>query len=205
MLNTFIKESIAPPLLAAGFKAQGKIYRRIRSNAIQLIEIENGKYNDAKRARFTLEVGVCFPNLLKAMAELESFAEYRECLDKPTISTCVVRRRLGEFLDSPQDTWWTVSAVTRTLPAPETIMTPLLERAVPWLDSMTSIDALLAEQADKHPLTHKVMRIAALGAAGKIDDATQAIAAYAKARYSTVDAQEKLSLEMQKLIDMCRK
>jgi hypothetical protein len=200
MLSTFIKENITPALVAAGFKAQGKIYRRINADVIQLIEIENGKHNDAKRARFTIEVGVCFPNLLKTLATLEQFADYQALHANPTITQCVVRRRLGEFLDTPQDTWWTVSAVTNTLPAPETIMEPLLARAMPWLDSMLSLDALVTDANTKHPLTHKALHIAALAAAGQADKAATAISAYTKVRYGTAEAQAKLSQEMHKLI-----
>jgi hypothetical protein len=185
MLNSFIKEALSPVLIDAGFKAAGRVYRREVGDALQLVDIQNWKFNDSKRARFTIEVGVCFPRLLTAVAELESYAFYRENLGKPGITECAVRRRLGEFLDPPQDTWWTVSATTGHLPPVEDVTSPLTTAAIPWMESMSEVCALASARSERHALSNKVMDVAALFALGQKALAMDAAKQLAGARHPT--------------------
>jgi hypothetical protein len=183
MLNAYLKDSIAPALKGAGFEATGRVYRRAAGDALQIVEIENWKYNDAKRAKFTLEVGVCFPQLLAAVSELDAYAFYKECLAKPGITVCAVRRRLGMFLNPPQDKWWTVSATTGNLPPAEEIAVPLTTAAFPWMQSMSTLSALVSADPGAHTLRTGVMDVAALFALGQTSAATDAAGAMAKARH----------------------
>lgn len=185
MLNAYLKDAIAPVLLAAGFKATGRVYRRAVGEVLQVVDIQNWKFNDPKRARFTVEVGVCFPSLLAAIAELESYAFYRPNLAKPGITECAVRRRLGMFLDPPQDTWWTVSATTGHVPPAESVTGPLVSAALPWMQRMSDVSAWASAGTDEHALSSPVMGVAAQYALGRDRVATEAAAALAKARHPT--------------------
>jgi hypothetical protein len=191
MLNSYIKEQISPVLLAAGFKATGRIYRRIAGDAFQIIDIQNWKYNDSKRARFTIEVGVCFPRLLAGVSELSAYAFYKENLPKPGIAECAVRRRLCEFLDPRQDVWWTVSATTGYLPPVEEVMHPLKMAALPWMHAMSTLSALVSARTEGHALTNRVMDVAALFAVGQNIAAIEAASSLANARCPTQPELEK--------------
>lgn len=194
MLNAFIKEGISPLLLREGFKASGRVYRRRVGDALQIIDIQNWKYNDSKRARFTIEVGVCFPHLLVAVAGLSSYAFYRELLDRPGITTCAVRRRIGEFLEPRQDVWWTVSATTGHVPPAEEVTRPLQSAALPWLQAMSSLHAVCMARTENHALTSAVMDVAALFALGQLSKAKEAAESLAKARNPTQPALEQTLL-----------
>ena len=183
LLNTFIKDKIAPVLLGEGFKATGRVYRRVAGDALHVIDLQNWKYNDSKRARFTIEIGVCFPKLLAAVSELDAYAFYRENLSKPGVTECAVRRRLGELMDPPKDAWWTISATTGYVPLPEEVTAPLMNAGLPWLQAMSTIPAVSAARVDNHALTSKVMNVALLFAVGEPTTAKDAALALAKARH----------------------
>jgi hypothetical protein len=191
MLNTYIKDAIAPVLLGAGFRATGRVYRREAGDAFHVVDIQNWKYNDSKRARFTIEVGVCFPRLLAAVSELDAYAFYKPNVAKPGITECAVRRRLGMFLTPPEDTWWTVSATTGYVPPAEQITGPLTTAALPWTQDMSAISALVAAGKANHTLSSPVMEVAALFALGQESAATVAAASLSKARHPTQPILEK--------------
>jgi hypothetical protein len=143
MLNDFLKKSIVPPLKEVGFAGKGRVLTRADGDGIQVIDIQNWKYNDPKRARFTVEIGVCFPQVLAQVAKLDEFAYYQPYVQKPAIVACHVRERTGFFLDNPEDHWWTVSAVTGHVPDPAEVLTPLLERGLPWLNARSTFAGLV--------------------------------------------------------------
>jgi Domain of unknown function (DUF4304) len=183
LLNSFIKDKIAPVLLGAGFKATGRVYRRTAGEALQVIDLQNWKYNDSKRARFTIELGVCFPKLLAAVCELDAYAFYRDSAARPGVTECAARRRLGELMDPPQDLWWTVSATTGHVPTAEEITAPLMNAGLPWMQAMSTLSAVTLARADHHALSSKVMDVAALFAIGETGAAIDAASALARARH----------------------
>ena len=183
MLNSYLKDAIAPVLLATGFKATGRVFRRMSGEALHVVDIQNWKFNDSRRARFTIEVGVCFPRLLAAVAELEAYAFYRPNLTKPGITECAIRRRLGMFLEPPQDTWWTVSATTGYVPPAEQITDPLTKAAFPWMQNASELSALVSARAGEHVLSTPVMDVATYFALGQETVGTEAAASLAKARF----------------------
>jgi hypothetical protein len=146
-LSDFFKKSLAPALAALGFVAQGRVFRRAQGAALQMVELELGKYNDASQARFTVELGVCYPQLLEALAALEQFAYFRPRLATPGITECVVRQRLGMLIEPPADCWWSCGAATAGLPAAEDIIALLSAHGLPWLAGRASLSALVATEA----------------------------------------------------------
>lgn len=140
LLQTFLKSGVAPPLKAAGFTAQGRVWRREVGDVLQIIDIQLWKYNDALSARFTVELGVCFPQLLAAVAALNQFAYFRPQLAKPSITECIERTRIGMLLDDAHDHWWSVTASPSNLPDADEIIAPLMSRGLPWLQRYSSLE-----------------------------------------------------------------
>ena len=183
LLTSFIRDAISPVLVNEGFKATGRVFRRTRGDALQVVDIQNWKNNDSKRARFTIEVGVCFPRLLEVVAGLDSYRFYREMIAKPGITACAVRRRIGEFLEPSQDRWWTISATTGHVPDPDEVSHPLASAAIPWMESMSKLAALANDRAKQHALDNKVMHIAALFALGEKAAAEEKAKVFASANH----------------------
>jgi hypothetical protein len=108
-----------------------------------VVDIQNWKYNDLANARFTIEIGVCFPQVLARVAQIDEFSYFLPYVGKSDIATCHVRERLGMFFDAPQDHWWTVSAVAGENPDPAAILVPLLTRGLPGLDARSTLAGLV--------------------------------------------------------------
>jgi hypothetical protein len=198
LLNDFLRKSIVPALKKIGFDGRRRVLTRAQEDGMQVVDIQNWKYNDPAQARFTVEVGVCFPDLLAEVAKLDEFAFYRPYVNKPDIVVCQVRQRLGMFLDEPQDYWWSVEAEPPLLPDPAAIIGPLLERAVPWLDARSSPSALV----DRGEAGGGALGIAALAACGRRDAAMAEARAHARRRYPQGDdAEAALVGDLLKLVD----
>lgn len=178
MLNDFLKKSIVPELKKLGFAGKGRVLTRAHGDGIQVIDIQNWKYNDPKRARFTVEIGVCFPQVLAQVAKLNEFAYYLPYVQKPDIVACHVRERTGFFFDNPEDHWWTVSAVTGHVPDPAEILTPLLERGLPWLNARSTFAGLL----ELGEVGRTVQSIVILALSGRHEAAVEEAQQYAKDR-----------------------
>jgi hypothetical protein len=199
MLSNFLRDAIAPLLLAEGFRATGRVYRRAVGEALWVVDIQNWKFNDAKRARFTLEVGVCFPHLLAAVAQLSAYEFYGPNVSKPGITECAVRRRIGTFMEPPRDHWWTVSAVTDHVPSAEQIAVPLAA-ARAWIQERSTLLAFAAVEKDRHALYNGVMEVAALFALGQAPAALAMAAAMARSRYpNQPDGEARLLQELASL------
>jgi hypothetical protein len=143
-LNDFLKKSIVPELKKLGFAGKGRVLTRTQGDGVQVVDIQNWKYNDPANARFTIEIGVCFPQVLAQVARLDEFSYLLPYVGKPDIATCHVRERLGMFLDAPEDYWWTISAVTGESPEPAPILALLQTRGLPWLDARSTYAGLVA-------------------------------------------------------------
>ena len=198
LLNGFLRESITPELKKAGFVGKGRVFRRSMGDALQVVEIQNWKYNDPERARFTLEVGVCFPGILTEVSQFDAFSFYRPYVENPGITLCSLRERLGMFLDTPEDHWWEVNAVTGHLPDPPEILNPLLQKAVPWLDTWSS----LAFFVQNGTPGDGQLGIAALAACGRLDEAIAAAHRHAKFRHQQdAEAEQVLFCELERLVN----
>ncbi|MBU1235426.1 MAG: DUF4304 domain-containing protein [Gammaproteobacteria bacterium] len=198
LLNDFLKKSIVPALKNIGFDGKGRVWTRSKDDGIQLVDIQNWKYNDPAQARFTIEFGICFPDMLAEVAKLDEFAFHRPYLNKPDIVVCQVRERLGMLLDEPQDTWWSVNAEPAQLPDPAEILVPLLDRAVPWLDARSSLSALV----ESGEAGGGVFGIAARAACDRRDEVMAEAREYSKRRHpQDADAEAALFGKLVKLIE----
>lgn len=166
MLTAFLRDAIAPALADAGFKGRSRTFRRTRGDAVQVVEILLHKLNDAKRARFALEFGLCFPRLCSLAMDAGIAEAGRFDTAQPGITDCVLRRRLGEFLADPTDLWFTVSAVTQHVPEASDVVSPFVERALPWLDACATLPATVSAPELQRPLVDWRLQVLALAMTG---------------------------------------
>ena len=179
ILNNYLKSALIPELKKLGFTAKGMVLTRSKDDAVQIIEFLNWKYNDAESARFTVEVGVCFPGILEEVAQLEEFSFYRPYLENPEIVVCSQRERLGTFMQPAEDYWWTISTVGSEALKSDEIMEPLLQKALPWLDTWSSLEYFVLNGKPGNGQ----LGIAAYAACGFRDEAIAAAQHFAKRRH----------------------
>ncbi len=106
-----------------GFRKQGHRFRRLSGGNAGLIELQRSQSSSRDRVRFTLNVGVICGRLLD---------EDRPPASKGGVFNAHLRMRIGEFLATPTDKWWdlTADASPADLVAE---LTPLLDLAAEYL------------------------------------------------------------------------
>lgn len=197
-LAHYLKSALIPELKKLGFTAKGRVLKRQNGDAVQIIEFLNWKYNDAEKAQFTVEIGVCFPGILDEVANFEEFSYYRPYVDNPDVAVCFQRERLGMFMKPPQDYWWPVGKAADDMPNPAEILGLITHSALPWLDAWSSLDYFVHHgKADTGQLG-----IVARAACGYRDEAIAAAQNFAKLRHQqNAQAERELFAELVKLVD----
>jgi len=123
---------LSVPLIGAEFRRHGRVWTKRRADRIDLVEVVLGKWNEGETGRFTVELGVAYPELLTMVAAIEAFRFYRPYLDRPAIEACQIRERLGFLLSPAEDRWWEVAADGPTEPIGEAVAGALGAAGLAW-------------------------------------------------------------------------
>jgi hypothetical protein len=135
MAFKLVIEEVSRILLPYGFKRRGQIYRGTSQGNVQIVHLQKSLSNSASVTRFTINIGI-FSNRL---AEL-SFVEGRE----PGVWDAHVRLRIGDFLPTPYEKWWELTAESDGKLICQEIASLLTDSALPYLEAHSSDAALVA-------------------------------------------------------------
>lgn len=86
-----------------GFAKRGNAYRRLSSGNSAIIEAQRSQSSNGDTIRFTLNVGVICGRLLD---------DYQPEISKAGSMHAHLRERIGAFLPTHEDKWWTIDAST---------------------------------------------------------------------------------------------
>lgn len=175
-LQNALRKTLGPGILRHGFAGEKRIYRRQRNGLLDIVDVQLWKDNDASRARFTIELGICVPVALAMVAELPSFAYMRSVLGNPGITECTERERLGMLMPTPRDRWWTVSAGTDPEAVASEALATLASHGLPWLETHASL-AAFARRELRRPTAFDIALYCHLGLH---EEARAAYAIYAR-------------------------
>lgn len=130
-IDTIIKLALATPLKAAGFKKQARVFRRSRDDgAVEVIDIQGGKYNTEGKGEFTVNLGLYLPQIA-AMLDAPP-------LEKPQEHQCHFRQRIGALLpEKDEDFWWSMDTVTHDEALAHALQQAVLNHALPWFACFT--------------------------------------------------------------------
>jgi hypothetical protein len=149
LLQKALRETLEPAIVRMGFEGKKRIYRRNRNGLMDIVDIQLWKYNDANRARFTIELGLCVPVALEMAAALQSFAYFRSSVASPGITECAERERIGILIPEPKDRWWTISSGTDPTAVASEVVTNLEKFGMPWLERYDSLEAFARRPVPK--------------------------------------------------------
>ncbi len=146
---------LAPALGKRGFKKQRRAFaREVAPDVVQAILFQMGRFEPAEDRRpgyhgsFTVELGVWLGELARI------FDEERPKFVRPY--DCHVRQRLGFLTDEPEDTWWTLDQSTEEIA--DAMVEAFDELALPWLDSLATLQGVLAAAAATDPMLDDLLR-----------------------------------------------
>ena len=130
-------EGLAPLMEPLGYELAGdepilRRYGRARpAESVFLLQLLEGKENQAETGSLTLELGVHYPAVSASMVELPAYAYLKSQLAPPQLAVCPLRIRLGELWKGA-DSWWKIDPDTNLKLLTEQIAVVVLESALPW-------------------------------------------------------------------------
>lgn len=159
LLQKAIKGTLDPAIVRMGFEGKKRSYRRTRNGLLDIVDIQLWKYNDATRARFTIELGICVPVALEMTAALQSFSYFRPSIANPGITECAERERLGILMPEPRDRWWTMSSGTDPSDVANEVIANLQRFGIPWLERHESLEAFARRPVPKPSVFDIALRL----------------------------------------------
>lgn len=137
-LDEVIGQALTPTLKADGYKKSAHTFRRTTDRCVQVLSVQASQYSGATELRFTINLGVYFPEVQAAMA---GFLAWTPGPAGPTESECQVRARIGGLLPGGRDHWWTLRSAGPTAPVTAEVEAAFLQFGRPWLQAMTDLEA----------------------------------------------------------------
>ena len=121
VIDRVAADALADPLSAAGFRRDGRTWRRRLGDAVQVVQVQASRCNVGADGQFTLNAGVYFPALAARLGLFPSS-------DSPEEADCHVRTRPMP----PGRSWWKVRAAG--VATPDEKAGPVIGPVFSWLD-----------------------------------------------------------------------
>lgn len=193
LISDLIRQSVALLLKEHGFVKKGNTWNRRLREVVHVIDLQESRYDDNRRVRFTLNVGVASPEAY-AICWGPSVPSFLQETD------CILRKRVGEFLNLTDgsmalDYWWKLSSAGDVTIIGKEVATAIRVRLLPYLDGISSTEALyavLAKQVQPSDVLGQIylaILTALQGEAEKAKDALDVAAQAANAAWRTRIAQ----------------
>lgn len=153
VIDEIVRQGVAPFMKELGFSKKGNTWWQSYERVIEVIDIQKDRFNDGFVARFTVNLGLYWPEVQKAIAqEARSFP--------PKTPDCTVSERLGLLFDEGRDFWWTVGPQTDVHGIGRDCVVKIQDFGIPWLRSGHDLSTTLS-YARKRPYTIVMKRILA--------------------------------------------
>jgi hypothetical protein len=120
-------------LKAHGFSKRGNAWRQREGVNVSIIEVQRSQASTSQAIHFTLNTGVVAGKLL---------GDWEPDVSKASSFHAHLRQRIGDFLDEPEDRWWTVEGGSDPT-ALIAELDPLLELAAAFLAKHITDSALI--------------------------------------------------------------
>jgi hypothetical protein len=180
----------APALAGHGFRRKGRtLFRESGVGAhrcLAMLNLQGNPWNEGAAGRFCVNLGVQFPAVTLLMAEVPYLAWTADHAESKDEAACLLRARIDSTLpDAPegwwpkglrrgQDFWFEIDAGTDLPALGQTLARLLVEYAVPWLDTRSSLEGLLGPQDAGVDVARPLASIAAAILLGRQKDAEAA-------------------------------
>jgi len=153
LLQAFLKESsILKALKERGFRKSGSTFmRRAEGGAAHVVDFQVSRYSDSGSAKFTINFGVALEEVWQVyyghgvgtrVNEADCFPRFR------------VGEVIGEFGERAKDVWWTFVEGAAPVDIGAEVKACLLDRCLPILDRLDSIESVFQFLREEAPLRH---------------------------------------------------
>jgi hypothetical protein len=138
-IDTVIRDGLAPPLTASGFRRHRRIFRRTIDDAVHVVEVQGNKWNMGAHGQITLNLGVYF----RAVAALDP--EEGPPTESPTAGACLLRRRISRLMPVAEDHWWSIDEQTDLRELGDELAATWIAYGEPWFGSVPDLATAAAQ------------------------------------------------------------
>ncbi len=131
-IDEVIRLGLTPALEADGYLKKSRTFHRVSDDCVRVVNVQASDWNDPRIGRFTLNLGVFFPQVDRIHPQL-----LRSGL--PNEAQCTVRMRIGELMPGRRDTWWDIEAGADPAPIAEKIGQVWLRFGRPWIERVADL------------------------------------------------------------------
>ena len=136
MLKDLIK-NIAVLLKEYGYTKIGNTFYKQQYGNWAVLSFQKSRANTKDEMRFTMNIGTCSHTI-------RDFFDSEKSENKPALDECQWQRRIGDFIASGDDLWWSLNASTDVNLLFQEIKQALMNEVLPSIDAHLSDSQLLA-------------------------------------------------------------
>nr|WP_320166022.1 DUF4304 domain-containing protein [uncultured Methylophaga sp.] len=130
-----------------GFKKKARnFYKELDCGVFQLINVQGSMYNDNQDARYTINLGVFFPEIYE-MVGLGNVGTV------PSIPDCSISKRIGHLKPERTDYWWQLTPASNLHQLASDLSSSVEHYGLPWLQNNSSISKASVELKGQNPFT----------------------------------------------------
>lgn len=148
-LRSFLEQSSIPAeLKSRGFRRSKLTWTRTSGRVAHVIDFQRSRFSDPGSVDFTINVGVALDDIWRVYSGEGFGGAIRE-------DQCYSRFRVGEalggFRSDATDRWWTIGANVDSDALAAEVKSTVLERCLPILDRLDSVDAVFRFVQEEAP------------------------------------------------------
>lgn len=132
-LDEFIGKHIASVLKESGFLRKRRSFYRHLDQCVHVVEFQSGVSYDPKASKFTITLGVDFPNI-------NTLVKGRASENYPNVYACTFYSRLGYLTPDRCDKWWLYKSGSELDGLSVVITSAWEEYGRPWFNGLTLIE-----------------------------------------------------------------
>ena len=122
-----------PLLKKEGFKKKARDFYREYEDRIEVINVQASKWNDGAEGKFTVNVGVYYP-------EIAEITDAIPVKGMPKEYDCTITERIGLLTPEKKDEWWKIDSSTNDSEVSERVAKQVEVLCIPWLARMSTLN-----------------------------------------------------------------
>lgn len=127
-INTILRLGLDPALRQAGYKRRAHTFRQARPDGVwRVINVQGSRWNEGDQGRFTLNLGLHFPQVRAIMGDPPLTMPPKEW-------DCELRARIGRLMPTRQDKWWQFDERSDLQAVADDVVKHWQTYGRPWLD-----------------------------------------------------------------------
>ena len=143
-IENVIRGDLAGRLKDAGYRRAARTFFAEFSDHTCVVNVQADKWNQGSSGRFTINLGVYFPELAQLMETLPLSGVY------PKEHECNVQERLGSLMHDGRDVWWEIDAGTDVAKLAGEVGNAWAAFGKPWLEQVSTLEGAHAQLLNQY-------------------------------------------------------